>query len=85
MVDLNMISIPFWSDFNDVVTDVSNELQNLFQSHFGLILTEEIKETIDSFESFQSHFGLILTITEGEYAADVNPISIPFWSDFNKN
>jgi len=36
---LKMLSIPFWSDFNDVTLRKVSNTETDFQSHFGLIST----------------------------------------------
>ena len=54
------ISIPFWSDFNYEWQKMYG-LKDVFQSHFGLILTTSSELSSLHDFSFQSHFGLILT------------------------
>ena len=57
-----IISIPFWSDFNDKKKEVI--VYETFQSHFGLILTPRQMNRKEWIGPFQSHFGLILTVNE---------------------
>ena len=82
-----LISIPFWSDFNHEGRKYLTVIlkTNEFQSHFGLILTHiwPYDKRIRLLK-FQSHFGLILTGSLYPPFQRRKPISIPFWSDFNK-
>ncbi|AAB91240.1 predicted coding region AF_0001 [Archaeoglobus fulgidus DSM 4304] len=57
------LSIPFWSDFNSISVSISLSMFTFFQSHFGLISTEERGALFGSNPRFQSHFGLISTDT----------------------
>ena len=58
-------------------------MKEMFQSHFGLILTFSLLLHFSRVNSFQSHFGLILTcLTLWKMYSRVL-VSIPFWSDFN--
>ena len=78
------ISIPFWSDFNQRAFNEKYKPRNLFQSHFGLILTAELVQDNLPSPRFQSHFGLILTQPRVREWCEGGLISIPFWSDFNQ-
>ena len=57
----NWLSIPFWSDFITKYPVYIERPLNIFQSHFGLILSESLICSRDDITPFQSHFGLILS------------------------
>ena len=84
-VEVNLLSIPFWSDFISKWHDYSPFSWINFQSHFGLILSRHTASGISSnHEIFQSHFGLILSCITKQIIYFVSILSIPFWSDFIK-
>ena len=59
--ELNVLSIPLWSDFIANRADYYNEGIG-FQSHYGLILSQNSNSRkTSSSQSFQSHYGLILS------------------------
>ena len=68
------LSIPLWSDF---IMNMADRIikETLFQSHYGLILSEVVKTPLGlMYKFFQSHYGLILSIHTFRYQA-VLPVS----------
>ena len=78
-----MLSIPFWSDFIILETVREMEEIGIFQSHFGLILSEKIekrgKAKLDSFNPILVWF---YQTSERAWFPRQIRLSIPFWSDF---
>ena len=76
------LSIPPWSDFFSSIYDLSIKTSPIFQSHLGLISSNEKKVIIKRVFAFQSHLGLISSASCTATADSYRPLSIPPWSDF---
>ena len=81
---LTWLSIPFWSDFINCLDIYIAARQFIFQSHFGLILSDFFQITTarrnETFNPILVWF--YREIYGGESGRFLNALSIPFWSDF---